>query len=158
VPTAAPYVLFRLAGTSYALPSDAVQRLELVEHVTPVPNAPPFVDGVVFSRGRVVPAVNLRRRFGLDRAPYDSQTRLIVVAHADRMVGLIVDSAREFVTIPENTIQPPPDALSGTSGNYLAGIATVADTIILIVDVAQVLTYSPGADAVPRTQPTNTGD
>ena len=56
--------------------------MEMVEHVTPVPNAPPFVDGVVFSRGRVVPAVNLRRRFGFDRVPYDLKTRLIVVAHA----------------------------------------------------------------------------
>ena len=143
--TAAPYVLFRLAGTSYALPSDAVQRLEMVEHVTPVPNAPAFVDGVVFSRGRVVPAVNLRRRFGLDRAPYDAQTRLIIVAHADRAVGLIVDSAREFVTIAADAIQPPPDGLAGTSGNYLSGIATVADRVILILDVAGVLNHATDA-------------
>ena len=67
--TAEPYVLFELAGTAYALPSHAVQRMEMVEHVTPVPNAPPFVDGVVFSRGRVVPAVNLRRRFGFGGRP-----------------------------------------------------------------------------------------
>ena len=156
--TAAPYVLFRLAGTSYALPSDAVQRLEMVEHVTPVPNAPPFVDGVVFSRGRVVPAVNLRRRLGLDRAPYDAQTRLIIVAHADRAVGLIVDSAREFVSIPADAVQPPPDALGGTSGNYLAGIATVNDTVILIVDVAEVLNQAAGPAPAPQTHSTDTGD
>ncbi len=59
-----------------------------------------FVDGVVFSRGAVVPAVNLRARFGFERAPYDARTRLIVVQHGGRSVGLIVDSAREFVTIP----------------------------------------------------------
>jgi purine-binding chemotaxis protein CheW len=158
VATAAPYVLFRLAGTSYALPSEAVQRLEMVEHVTPVPNAPPFVDGVVFSRGRVVPAVNLRRRFGLDPAPYDAQTRLIIVAHADRAVGLIVDSAREFVTIRDEEIQPPPDALGGTSGSYLAGIATVADTVILIVDMAEVLNYIAGPAPASRTHSTDTGD
>jgi purine-binding chemotaxis protein CheW len=158
VTTAAPYVLFRLAGTAYALPSGAVQRLELVEHVTPVPNAPPFVDGVVFSRGRVVPAINLRCRFGFDRVPYDAQTRLIVVAHADRAVGLIVDSAREFVTIPAGDIQPPPDSMGGTSGNYLAGIATVADTVILIVDVAEVLNYTAGPGPTHRTHSTDTGD
>jgi len=158
MPTAAPYVLFRLAGTSYALPSDAVQRLEMVEQVTPVPNAPPFVDGVVFSRGRVVPAVNLRRRFGFDKVPYDPQTRLIVVTHGDRVVGLIVDSAREFVTIGAEEIQPPPDSLGGTSGNYLAGIATVADAVILIVDVAEVLNYTTGPTPVLRTHSTDTGD
>src|SRR3954452_19597977 len=97
---AEPYVLFSLAGTAYAIPSTDVQRMEMVEHITPVPNAAPFVDGLVFSRGKVVPAINLRQRFGFDRAPYDLKTRLIVIAHADRLVGMVVDAAREFVTIP----------------------------------------------------------
>ena len=139
---AASYVLFELAGTAYAVPSEAVQRMEMVEQVTPVPNAPAFVDGVVFSRGRVVPAVNLRRRFGFERVPYDVRPRPIVVAHADRAVGLIVDSAREFVGIPADAVQPPPASLGGTSGNYLAGIATVNDKVILIIDVAEVLNYT----------------
>ena len=138
-PSAEPYVLFTLAGTAYAVSSRDVQRMEMVEHVTPVPNAPPFVDGVVFSRGKVVPAVNLRRRFGFDRADYDLKTRLLVVAHADRLVGLLVDSAREFVTIPAEAVQPPPDAMAGTSGRYLRGIADVGGRIILILDVAGVL-------------------
>jgi purine-binding chemotaxis protein CheW len=149
VATAEPYVLFELADTAYAVPSRAVERMEMVEQVTPVPNAPPFVDGVVFSRGRVVPAVNLRRRFGFDKAPYDLKTRLIVVAHAGRSVGLIVDSAREFVTIPEDAVQPPPEALAGTSGNYLGGVAHVADKVILILDVAEVLNHAPAAGTPP---------
>jgi purine-binding chemotaxis protein CheW len=147
VATAEPYILFELAGTAYAVHSAVVQRMEMIEHVTPVPNAPPFVDGLVFSRGRVVPAINLRQRFGFDRAPYDLKTRLIVVTHADRAVGLIVDSAREFVTIAADAIQPPPEGLAGTSGNYLSGIATVADRVILILDVAGVLNHTAGADA-----------
>jgi purine-binding chemotaxis protein CheW len=150
VVTAEPYVLFELAGTAYAVHSAAVQRMEMVEHVTPVPNVPAFVDGVVFSRGRVVPAINLRRRFGFDPAPYDLKTRLIVVTHADRVVGLIVDSAREFVTIAADAIQSPPEGLAGTSGNYLRGIATVADRVILILDVAGVLNHTSAADAPPH--------
>jgi purine-binding chemotaxis protein CheW len=142
VATSEPYILFELAGTPYAVLSSVVQRMEMIEQVTPVPNAPAFVDGVVFSRGRVVPAVNLRRRFGFDRVPYDLKTRLIVVTHADRAVGLIVDSAREFVTIPAEAIQPPPDGLAGTSGNYLSGIATVADRVILILNVSEVLNHA----------------
>jgi purine-binding chemotaxis protein CheW len=142
VSTAEPYVLCELAGTAYAVPSSAVERMEMVEHVTPVPNAPPFVDGVVFSRGRVVPAVNLRRRFGFDRADYDLKTRLVVVAHAGRAVGLIVDSAREFVTIKAEEVQPPPEGLAGTSGNYLRGVATLAGKVILILDVAAVLDHT----------------
>ncbi len=143
--TAAPYVLFELAGTAYALPSDAVLRMEMVETVTPVPNAPPFVDGVVFSRGQVVPAVNLRRRFGFDKIPYDLRTRLIVVGHGDRVVGLVVDSAREFVKIDTDKVQPPPEAMGGTSGHYLAGVATHNDKVILIIDVGEVLNYTAGS-------------
>ncbi|WP_439621881.1 chemotaxis protein CheW [Gemmata sp.] len=143
--TAEPYILFELAGTAYAVPSAAVERMEMVEHVTPVPNAPGYVDGLVFSRGRVVPAVNLRRRFGFAAAEYGPQTRLIVVSQGDRLVGLIVDSARAFVTIAADAVQPPPEGLAGTSGNYLAGVATVADRVVLILDVAEVLKGDAGA-------------
>jgi purine-binding chemotaxis protein CheW len=150
VSTAEPYVLCELAGTAYAVPSAAVERMEMVEHVTPVPNAPPFVDGVVFSRGRVVPAGNLRRRVGFDPVEYGPKTRLIVVAHAGRSVGLVVDAAREFVTIPADAVQPPPDGLAGMSGNYLRGVATLDGKVILVLDVAAVLDHSaepaPGRD------------
>jgi purine-binding chemotaxis protein CheW len=142
-----PYVLFTLAGTAYAVASRDVQRMEMVEHVTPVPSAPAFVDGVVFSRGKVVPAINLRRRFGFERSDYDIKTRLLVVAHGDRLVGLLVDSAREFVTIPAGAIQPPPDAMAGTSGRYLRGVADVGGRIILILDVAGVLDATSGLPA-----------
>lgn len=134
-----PYVLFELAGTAYALPSRDIQRMEMIEHITPVPNAAPFVDGVVFSRGKVVPAVNLRCRFGFDRAGFDLQTRLIVVSHEERSVGLIVDSAREFMMISAAAIQPPPDVMAGTSGRYLHGVATVNDRVILVINVAGVI-------------------
>jgi purine-binding chemotaxis protein CheW len=102
------------------------------------------VDGVVFSRGQVVPAVNLRRRFGFDRAAYDLKTRLIVVEHAGRAVGLIVDQAREFVAIPGDSIQPPPEGLAGTSGKYLSGVVTFNDRVVLILDVAEVVNHAAG--------------
>jgi len=113
--------------------------MEMVEHITPVPNAPPFVEGVVFTRGQVVPAVNLRARFGFQKKPYDLKTRLIVVTDGARVVGLIVDTAREFVTIPSEAIQPPPEAIAGLSGKYLDGIATLGERLVLILNVAEVL-------------------
>lgn len=135
------YILFTVASTIYGVPSQDVAHVELVEGVTRVPNAPPYLDGVVFSRGGVVPAVNLRARFGFERAPYDTRTRLIVVQHASRTVGLVVDSAREFVTIPADVIHPPAEGITGTSGRYLRGVATLGDRMILILDVAELLNY-----------------
>ena len=133
------FIVFELAGTFYALPSERVAHVELVEDVTRVPNAPHFVDGVVFSRGAVVPAVSLRARFGFEREPYTSRTRLLVVHVASRTVGLIVDSAREFLKIPADIIKPPSDAISGLSGRYLEGIATLGGRMILVLNIDAVL-------------------
>jgi purine-binding chemotaxis protein CheW len=133
------YIVFSLAGTSYAVPTSEVAHVEMVEDVTRVPNAPPDVDGIVFSRGAVVPAVNLRARFGFERAPYDVRTRLLVVQSGGRTAGLIVDSAREFQNIATAAILPPNDGLGGPGGRYLQGIATVAGRLILILDITRVL-------------------
>lgn len=134
-----PYILFELAGTTYGVRSRLVQQMEMVEHITPVPNAPDFVEGVVFLRGQVIPAINLRRRFGFPKIPYDLRTRLIVVRVGGRTVGLIADSAREFVPLDPATIQPPPEGIAGLSGHYLAGIATLGERLVLILDLDAVI-------------------
>jgi purine-binding chemotaxis protein CheW len=139
-----PYILFELAGTTYGVRSQIVQQMEMVEHITPVPNAPDFVEGVVFLRGQVIPAINLRRRFGFPKIPYDLRTRLIVVRAGGRTVGLIVDSAREFVPLDPATIQPPPEGIAGLSGHYLAGIATLGERLVLILDLDAVISQEAG--------------
>lgn len=133
------YILFELAETTYAVHSRLVEKMEIVEHVTPVPNAPPAVEGVVFSRGRVIPAINLRVRFGFPKIPFGLRTRLMVVDIGGRTLGLIVDTAREFASIANQAIQPPNDAISGLSGKYLEGIATQGDRIILILNLDEVI-------------------
>ena len=133
------FILFTLADTTYALKSRDVAHIEMVDTITRVPNAPSFVDGVVFSRGEVVPAVNLRARFGFERAASDVRTRLVVVKDEERAVGLIVDAAREFASIPEEAIQPPNEALAGTSGKYLQGIASVGGRMVLVLNLAELL-------------------
>jgi purine-binding chemotaxis protein CheW len=140
-PSGKPFIFFELADTNYAIPTDAVQQMEMVEHITPVPNAPPFVDGVVFARGQVVPVVNLRARFGFPRIACDSKTRLVVVAWQGRTVGLLVDSAREFIVLDNEAIKPPPEAVTGLSGKYLAGIAAVGERVVLILEVGEVLNF-----------------
>jgi len=133
------YILFEVAGTTYSVSSRSVQQMEMVEHITPLPNAPRFVEGVVFTRGQVIPAINLRARFGFERVPHTPRTRLIVTKHHDRMIGLIVDSAREFMSIAAEAIQPPPDSMVGLSGKYLKGIVTVGDRIVLVIDLDEVV-------------------
>lgn len=133
------YVLFELAGATYALRSDDIQQLEMVSAPTPVPNAPPYVDGVVAVRGQVIPAVSLRARFGFARVGHDARTRLVIVRAQGRTVGLIVDGAREFASIPPESIKPLPEGIGGLSGRYLRGIAQKNDRLMLVVDVAELL-------------------
>jgi purine-binding chemotaxis protein CheW len=135
------YILFSVAATTYALPSGEVRHMEMLEEITRVPNAPSFVDGVVFSRGQVVPVVNLRARFGFERVPFDLKTRLVVVQAGTRLIGQVADSAREFVSIPPEAIQPPNEALSGMSGRYVDGIATVRDRLILVLNLDRILNF-----------------
>jgi len=136
------FVLFAVAGTTYALPTAGVQHIEMIDEVTRVPNAPAFVDGVVFSRGQVVPVVNVRARFGFERIPIDVRSRLIVVQSAARTIGLAVDSAREFVNIPPDAIQPPSEALAGMSGRYVEGIASAGDRLIVVLSLDRILNYA----------------
>src|SRR5688572_23931912 len=139
------FILFMLAGTTYAIRTRDVQHMEMMDEVTPVPNAAPFVDGVVFSRGQVVPVLNLRTRFGFEKVPYDLRTRLLVVQAAGRVAGLVVDSAREFAPIDAQSMRPPHDAIGALSGKYLEGIATLSDRIVLVLDLSEVLNVAHAA-------------
>ncbi len=134
-----PFILFELAGTTYGVRSRFVQQVEMVEHVTPVPNAHTAVEGVMYARGQVVPALNLRVRFGFEKAPFDLRSRLIVVNTGGRVVGMIVDTAREFLNIPAAVIEAPPEAITGLSGKYLEGIATLDGRLVLILNLEEVI-------------------
>lgn len=143
-----PFILFELAGTTYAIPTAVVQQMEMIEHITPVPNTAVFVEGVIFSRGQVIPAINLRVRFGFEKIPYDIRTRLIVIHAGNRTVGLIADTAREFVSIASHDVQPPPEGISGLSGKYLIGIAMLGKRMILILNVEEILNFTNGVSPV----------
>jgi purine-binding chemotaxis protein CheW len=136
------FILFTVAGTTFAVRSREVAHVEMIDEITAVPDAPRFVDGVVFSRGQVVPALNLRARFGFERAAPDLRTRLLVVQSEGRSVGLVVDAAREFLAIDSASIQPPGAALGQLSGQYLEGVANIGDRLILVLRLSDVLSFS----------------
>src|SRR5262249_16455501 len=138
------YIVFEIAGTSYAVDSQTVQQIEMIEHITPLPNAPNFVDGVVFTRGQVIPALNLRARFGFERIPYTNRTGLLVVNSGGRTVGLIVDTAREFISIAAAAIQAPSQSLAGLSAEYLKGTVTAGQRIILVVNLEEIIQLTRG--------------
>jgi purine-binding chemotaxis protein CheW len=133
------YVFFELGGSVYGIPSANVQHIDMFEHVTLVPNANPAIDGVVFSRGQVIPALNLRVRFGFAREPNTLRTRIVFATVHDRTVGLIVDTAREFRNLPSESIRPIEETLTGINGRYLKAVTKVGERLVLILDLEAVL-------------------
>lgn len=133
------FIVFEIDGSAYGLRCSEVQHIEMLDQITPVPNTAPAVEGVVFSRGRVFPALNLRVRFGGVRVPHTLQTRLLFVNILDRAVALIVDSAREFHQVAEDCIRPVDATLVGVAGNYVEGVATLRERPVLILNMAKVI-------------------
>ncbi len=146
------YIIFELSGSAYGLRSQDVLHVEMLDHITSVPNTAPAIDGVVFSRGQVIPALNLRVRFGFPRGEPTPHSRLIFVNVHQRTVALLVDAAREFRTIAATTIRPIEETLLGISGNYVRGVATVANRLVLLLDVIAVLNLDDEAPLIAAEQ------
>jgi purine-binding chemotaxis protein CheW len=131
------YVLFELAGTTCGVRSQSVLSVEMAEHVTAVPNAAPFVEGVTFARGKIIPSINLRVRFGFPRIAADPRARMLVVRQKNRTAGILVDSVREFASIPASTIQPA--GSNEPIDRFVEGTATLGKRIIVIVNLEKVI-------------------
>jgi len=133
------HVTFKVGGAEYALPATEVLHLESYETATPVPGTPQYVAGLVQVRGRLVPVVDLRTRFGLDRTEHTLDRRVVVVQSQGRVAGLLVDSAREVIQLDPATFEDPPEILAHGIGRFVKGVATVAKRLILLVDVPRVI-------------------
>jgi purine-binding chemotaxis protein CheW len=134
-----PHVLFTLGGGTYAVPSDVVLQLALPGEITPVPNAPPWVEGVASIRGRVTPVVDLRARFGFAPIPIDGRSRLVVVSIGGREVALRVDGAREFATLAEDAIVPLAGASQDLGGGHVKGTTHLGERVVMVLDTESVI-------------------
>lgn len=135
------YIIFQIDVTSYGIPGKYVLQLEMMQEITPVPDTPGYMEGVMFSRGEIIPVINLRTRFGLQKKNYDASTRIIVIKHSDRVAGLITDNAREYININSTAIHPVPSIYSAKEGSFVESVARTADRMILILNLKEVIEY-----------------
>lgn len=129
-------VTFRLNGETFALPILDVREIITPLPITPVPQAPRFVEGVINLHGAIVPVVNLRRRFGLPAAIERSDERLIVAnAGPQGLIALQVDEVREVETLPPDSITPPPAIVAGNAAAaYIKGLSNHKGKLIIHID------------------------
>lgn len=145
------YILFQIAGTSYAVHAEQVLHIEMVERISPVPNTPPFIKGVVSLRGQVMPVISLRSRFHLEEIPIDLRARLVVIRLQDRQAALLVDTAREFIRTGQQQLHPLPGEMSGPGRDFLTGVLKLGERLALLVDLHKLL--EPGEmDTLRRVQ------
>lgn len=133
------HIVFNVAGAEYALPVGAILQMESFGGATHVPGAPPFVVGVVTVRGRVVPVIDLRLRFGLASAADTLDTRIAVTLTEDRVVALRVDSAREVLELDVAKHQPAPKVLADRSQGFVHSVHSLGARLLLLLDLPKVL-------------------
>jgi purine-binding chemotaxis protein CheW len=133
------HVTFRVGTADYAIPAAQVLHLESFDTATPIPGSPPYVAGIVQVRGRLVPVVDLRVRFGLAPVEHSIDHRVVVCQVGTRIAGLLVDSARDVIRIADDAFEKPPELIEHQAGGFIKGIATVTKRMFLLVDVPRII-------------------
>lgn len=133
-------VTFELFGELFALPILDVREIIRLLPITPVPNSPSFVEGVINLRGQILPVVDLRKRFGLPPEATTTKNRILVVeAGPGLTLGLIVDAARQVERIPAEAMLPPPALLENSIGaSYIRGISSTEHGMLVHLDLQRI--------------------
>lgn len=134
------HVLFTISNTRYVVPAESVLHMESYTESTPIPGAVAYVLGLVQIRGRVVPVIDLRLRFGMPGTEPTLDTRVVVVQLGGRTVGLLVDSARDVVNISPEQFKPPPDVVAGQGAGFVDAVAQIDSKLVLRIALDRVMT------------------
>lgn len=131
-------VTFHLGGEEFAMDILKVQEINRMVNITQVPKTPFYVEGVINLRGKVIPVIDLRKRFGLEECEKTQNSRIIVIEVAGNTVGLIVDSVSEVLRLPSKTVEPPPPLVTGVDSEYIMGVGKVEDRLLILLDMNKV--------------------
>ena len=134
------FLVFSLGDEEYAIDILKVQEIRGYENVTRIANAPDFIKGVTNLRCVIVPIVDLRIKFHLDNVEYGGQTVVIVVNVADRIVGIVVDGVSDVMTLTPDQIKPAPEFGVTLSSDFLSGLGSLDDRMLVLVDIDKLLT------------------
>ncbi len=133
-------VTFRLGDDLFAADIYSVERVLRYQPPTPIPNVPEWVDGVIEYRGRIIPVIDLRLRFGLERTPARPESRILVFTVGNEWIGAIVDAVLEVASPTADQLSPPPPLFRGLSAEFLRGIVRRNDRLVVFLEVTRLLT------------------
>ena len=133
------YLTFTLGSEEYGIDILRVQEIRGYDAVTKIANAPEFIKGVINLRGVIVPIVDLRIRFNLPDIEYGQFTVVIILNVLNRTIGIVVDGVSDVVALPIDAIKPPPEFGTTFDTQYLMGLGTVQDHMLILVDIEKLL-------------------
>jgi purine-binding chemotaxis protein CheW len=132
-------VTFLLEHEEFGIPIGLTREIVRVAEVTRVPQAPPHIRGVMNLRGRILPVVEIRTRFGLPPAELTPRSRVVVVEVQGRVVGILVDAVAQVVRVRENAIVPPPEEVVSHRSEYITGVARIGSRLIILIELDKAL-------------------
>ncbi len=133
------FVVFELGSENYGVSIASVESIIKLQAITKIPHARDFVAGVTNLRGKVLPVVDLRKRFGLPPQEADKNSRIIIISVNEIEVGMIVDGVSEVLTIQDQNIEPTPALTVSVDTSFITGIAKVEQRLVILLDLARVL-------------------
>jgi purine-binding chemotaxis protein CheW len=141
------FLSFRLDREEYGVEILRVREIIGIIDITPLPQTPDFVKGVINLRGKIIPVIELRTKFGLQSKPFDEETCVIVVEVSDGgderfQMGVIVDTVSEVLDIPRENIEPAPRFGGSLSTSYILGMGKVKDKVLILLDIDRVMTIA----------------
>jgi purine-binding chemotaxis protein CheW len=132
-------VSFTIGQEEFGLDIQSIQEINRMVEITRVPNSPEFVSGVINLRGKVIPIIDLRKRFGFPPKESDRNTRIIVVELGSMVVGFVVDSVSEVLRIPKSITEPPPSIVAGIGSEYITAVAKLENRLLILLDLERIL-------------------
>ncbi|KPK02685.1 MAG: chemotaxis protein CheW [Nitrospira bacterium SG8_35_4] len=129
------FVTFTLNNEEYAVDILSVQEINRITEITKIPNSPPYVEGVVNLRGKVIPVINLRNKFGFEKKSIDDTSRIIIMDIQGITYGVIVDSVSEVLRVQSGTVEPTPPMSSDANSKFIKGLAKLDDRLIILIDI-----------------------
>jgi purine-binding chemotaxis protein CheW len=130
---------FRIGNETFGVRIGAVREIVRVPEITAVPSAPETVEGVINLRGKIIPVMDLRKRFGQTEIQPDKKNRILVVELDNKLVGLIVNAASEVLRIAPSEIEAPGNLFAEGESGYVTGVGKLKGRLIILLDIAKLL-------------------
>jgi purine-binding chemotaxis protein CheW len=140
-------VTFEVAGEEFAVDILSVQEINRMMELTRVPQSPPEVEGVINLRGKIIPVVDLRKRFGMTVDERNDANRIIVVEVHGKVIGFIVDRVHEVLRISSSIVEPAPAMVCSIDSEFIAGVGKLEDRLIIMLDIGKLFRPDTAAAA-----------